>query len=263
MHDRLLQFLTRLVSSWRRVGRDELAADRNWFLTAVALLPLLAAAVILTAPRAVRWLTAFGLPADWGKLAGLAVLPVAGILTLVLAQAINHRRPLAERLGWRGCHKADVAGAGVVLGLVLPLILLLNMFSSAVFELCRLPVPLPVLQTWLAHADWWTVGQMAVMAVVVAPVVEEIVFRRLVFTVVGSYFGAGTGMVAASLLFAAVHDCSVQMPALFLLGMLLQLLFLSRRSLAAPILLHMGNNALAVGLLVLARLCGWYWVLDM
>ena len=199
-------------------------------------------------------------------LLGMMLLPAACLLAVATAQVVNHREALSERLwwnGWNGWTRGNAIHSLGILLLLLPAVWGVNLATVRLFEFCHWPVSEPVLQTLFRHADWFTVIRIAFCAVIVAPIVEEIVFRRVLFTAAGSYLGVGWGVIITALLFASVHDCRTQMPALFLLGVLLQLLFLERRSLAVPILVHMGNNALAIGMLILARIFGWNWVFDL
>ncbi len=85
-----------------------------------------------------------------------------------------------------------------------------------------------------------------VAAVVVAPgISEEVLFRGLVFTGLYIYHGPRLAIGGAALFFALVHFNPWQLPALFLLGLLLGLLVYWSHSIYPAILAHMVNNALS------------------
>lgn len=83
-------------------------------------------------------------------------------------------------------------------------------------------------------------------AVVVAPgVVEEILFRGLVFTGLYVHHGPRLAVVGAGLFFALIHFNPWQLPALVLLGIFLGVLVYWTHSIYPAILAHMVNNALS------------------
>lgn len=80
------------------------------------------------------------------------------------------------------------------------------------------------------------------------PVAEELVFRAGMLRLPEAD-GAPLGMraiVISSLLFALVHFNPSQMPAAFVIGLLLGTAYWQTRSLAAPVAIHVLNNSLAV-----------------
>lgn len=87
---------------------------------------------------------------------------------------------------------------------------------------------------------------------VLIPVVEEILFRRLIFR---AWHKAhpGSAWIGTSLLFAAVHGYLPGLPGLLILGCGFQYLYLRYRNLAAAILAHSLVNLFAFGICVLIR----------
>jgi membrane protease YdiL (CAAX protease family) len=82
-------------------------------------------------------------------------------------------------------------------------------------------------------------------AIIVAPVVEELVFRgvlqRLLMRVVAP-FGA---ILVASMIFAAVHGNAAQAAVALPCGMILGYSYFRSRTLVVPIVIHSLNNLLA------------------
>jgi uncharacterized protein len=87
------------------------------------------------------------------------------------------------------------------------------------------------------------------LATVVAPaVVEEVVFRTLLYSPLRSRWSFVPAAVVTSVVFAAVHGAVLVMPVLFVLGLSLAWLRERFDSLYPPIVLHALNNGLAMAL---------------
>ncbi len=83
---------------------------------------------------------------------------------------------------------------------------------------------------------------VAAMAVIQAPLVEEIVFRGFFFGALRERFGRAPGVVVASAIFAFVHPPSDWLP-IFFLGAAFALAYERTGSLVAPLAAHFANNA--------------------
>jgi len=83
------------------------------------------------------------------------------------------------------------------------------------------------------------------MVVVVAPLVEELLFRGFLLNRWGRRWGLRTGIIASSALFAVLH---MHWVGLFVFGVVMSLLYVATGSLWAPILAHALNNGIAFGL---------------
>lgn len=91
----------------------------------------------------------------------------------------------------------------------------------------------------------WSLVVGAVCIVLVVPVLEEVVFRRVLLSWLRTRVPVGVAVVVASAAFAAAHVLPVLMLYTFFLGLSAALLMLWHRSLWAPLALHATNNALA------------------
>lgn len=91
---------------------------------------------------------------------------------------------------------------------------------------------------------------LAILAVAVAPMAEELFFRAFVFGGLAGRWGFWRAAGISSLLFMAAHLEPLSFPPLFVLGLLLAWLYHRTRALWAPMLVHFGNNAIAVGVLL-------------
>jgi membrane protease YdiL (CAAX protease family) len=91
---------------------------------------------------------------------------------------------------------------------------------------------------------------MIVLAVIVAPITEELVFRGYLYGVIKKYGGQVAAMFTSALLFAAVHHNLPAMPALAILAIGLTLAYEITGSLWAPIAMHMLFNLAPVVVLL-------------
>jgi membrane protease YdiL (CAAX protease family) len=98
-------------------------------------------------------------------------------------------------------------------------------------------------------------GQIAValLAVAIAPLIEELFFRGLIQRSLERRLGGGKGIVAASALFAAVHVLPWIFPLHFILGLIFGFAVYATGSIWAGVILHLANNAVAV----VAMALGW------
>ena len=83
-------------------------------------------------------------------------------------------------------------------------------------------------------------------AVIVGPMVEEILFRGLIYGALEKRFRVSGALVISSFLFALVHLQVVYFIPIFCLGMVLGWARWKTRSLGLPILIHVLNNGVAL-----------------
>lgn len=100
---------------------------------------------------------------------------------------------------------------------------------------------------------------MALAAVVVAPLTEEVVFRGYLYPAAKRFCGTWGAMIFSSMVFAAAHANAVALLPLFILAMLLCLIYELTGSIWANISVHFLFNLATVALQLLAR----YGVIEM
>lgn len=105
-----------------------------------------------------------------------------------------------------------------------------------------LDVP-PVL-FWEEGNTYWLGNLVALFAaIILAPIVEEIVFRGYLLNRWTHKFGALPAVILSSLLFAVLHP---DILGAFVFAVFMCLIYMRTGSLLAVIVVHMGNNALAM-----------------
>ncbi len=148
-------------------------------------------------------------------------------------------------------------GFPVIAGGLALLMLLVSATVTVFFEevLQRMQInvdPPPILELVMS-CDGSTLVALGIAVVVLAPIAEELMFRRFLFGFLAARWGTPAALIVVSLVFAAAHDSLLQFPGLFLLGIAFQLVYLHFRSLYPAILMHAYNNAIAFALILLIR----------
>ena len=108
-----------------------------------------------------------------------------------------------------------------------------------------------IVRYFLEHPDPRHRAAVVFMAVLVAPMAEEIIFRGYFYGVIRRFGGRVPALLTSSLLFAAIHIHLPSMLGLGLLGLILCLLYERTASLWAPITFHALFNASTLTILLL------------
>lgn len=132
--------------------------------------------------------------------------------------------------------------------------LLLMLIPSQLMELLKLQdwiaemTGAPVLQdvvTTIRDGDLNTRIVMVIMAVIVAPLTEEVYFRGFVYNILKKWSGVLPAAIASSFFFSIVHTSLTQAIPLFLFAMVQCWAYEKARSLWLPITLHMLFNGIS------------------
>ena len=97
------------------------------------------------------------------------------------------------------------------------------------------------------------ISLMAVAAVLVAPICEEIVFRGYLFPFAKKYTCTWVAAICSGLIFAAAHGSLAALLPLFIFGVVLAMLYEKTGSIWAPIAVHFCFNGATVAIQSLAR----------
>lgn len=223
------------------------------FPSPVVALGLTFAGVFLAAFSTVFVIALFG---GQPSIASFGIGEALGLGAVAAFAARRVAEPQRERFGFRALPVASVP----FLILLLPLVIVLSEFDNVIRLLLpavEVPPEIEGLQLRLADQSWLSTLETFIVAVGIAPVVEEWLFRGVLQQGLVAHLSRVRGVVLTAALFAAVHIGSTPSasgslsPFLssFLLGLVLGTVRLATGSVLAPILLSAGISAL--GLLAL------------
>jgi membrane protease YdiL (CAAX protease family) len=114
----------------------------------------------------------------------------------------------------------------------------------------------PPIKTVLMNVGWGGFAVVAFAAVFVAPLVEEIAFRRVIYSFTRTFLSPFGALVLTSAVFAGFHMSVVTFPVLFCLGAVLQLLVNHHKSVYPAMFYHAAHNACAMILLAAIKYLG-------
>jgi membrane protease YdiL (CAAX protease family) len=114
-----------------------------------------------------------------------------------------------------------------------------------IYTYFNLSFPAPIYQQIAEHAPLSTFIAMGISALFLAPVVEELIFRRIIFSFLKHHFSQLNATIITALLFATMHGSFSLIPIYFSLAVLLQHLYISKKSLYPAIIFHFSYNAVS------------------
>ncbi len=169
---------------------------------------------------------------------------------------VRFRPPRGSQLGWGFSPfwrqlAAGLAVAGVV---AIPLMLLGKVIS---FWTPIRPLDDPALSMivgMFGEAPTWLV---AVLVCGVVPVIEESVFRGVVYRGLRSRRSSAVAAVVSALVFALAHGSAASLLPVFLLGLMLAYLCERHRSVFAPAVAHAAFNAFSLSILMFVYGAWW------
>jgi len=100
------------------------------------------------------------------------------------------------------------------------------------------------------------VAMTFLVAAVLAPLAEEVVFRGILLSALEHRWGAAVAIAGSSALFAAMHISPFAIPPIFVLAVVLGWLFVRTRSLTVCIVAHGVFNGIGLALLYALRSAG-------
>lgn len=101
--------------------------------------------------------------------------------------------------------------------------------------------------------SWLNFGLVFLVGAIIAPIVEEMLFRGLLYQWLRNHTGAVGAILLSGAIFSVVHVYPVILLPLFVVGVVLAAVFEWTRSLWITITLHFFQNALAISVLFLLQ----------
>lgn len=188
---------------------------------------------------------------------GIVLQNAAIVLTCWVVSVMKGQRSLARDFGFptRAELRIGVVTAWIAIGVVASVGVALLL--RPIEELGNFEESAQDVARTLRHADGLSLVLLLVGIVVVAPVVEELLFRGLLLRALQRRFTTPAAVAVSAFVFAAVHlaggrDAYAVVPGLFLLGLAAGVLAARSGNLTRSIALHMGFNLLSAVALVLS-----------
>lgn len=140
----------------------------------------------------------------------------------------------------------------VLMLLAMPFTLSMVCLTALIYVLIGRDIDAQEATEVMAAAGPLTFAALAIYVVIVAPLVEEVLFRGLMLGKLLERMSPMWALGVSALLFALVHRDPSFMPSQFATGVVMGLVRLRTGTLTAPIALHAGFNLLMVVLLLFA-----------
>lgn len=196
-------------------------------------LPQWVQVLVMTFPLQIAYLGAVLLPAKRFQ----GELPIRVKLELILPRA-----------PWK-----SFALVGICVIPVYPLLTAVTFLNGKLLNCLSIRSEPQELASLLTEGSLATVSVIVLAGVILAPFGEELVFRYAIYRHFARFAPPPAAACVSAFLFAASHFNIRTFPALFLLALFLQGIFLRTRSLSCAIYAHALYNALAIGLILLFR----------
>jgi len=173
----------------------------------------------------------------------------AGLWLLVLKVS------LGERFSWELLGLSSTSRRWVGMALLLTVLALLRIAVLA--PLALLPffqIGIEALQKVFTFATPLEYVLFGISVVVIAPVIEEIVFRGFFYRVLRSRQGMWVSIITSALIFGVIHIFPLYALNAFLLAIPLAYLYEKSNSLVPGIILHVFNNAIFFAVMAIGSL---------
>ena len=148
---------------------------------------------------------------------------------------------------------------GVFLGItgyvtILPLFLLIVLLVTRVSNYFGYQPPVhPLVNIFFKEHNPFILGGVIILAALVAPVIEEIVFRGFIYSAVRKRAGVVLAIIVTSALFSLLHMSIFSFLPIFFLGVALAYLYEKTGLLISSIMLHVIHNSLLILMLLLVK----------
>jgi membrane protease YdiL (CAAX protease family) len=170
-------------------------------------------------------------------------------LVAIIAIIISRKLPINRALGIRWNKTASNVGQGITFYLgIMPVIGVAAFAYAFLLRTMDLPIDKQEVLRWFsdpAFPTWFRVG-LILIAVVVAPIVEELVFRGIALPAVMKHSRPWLAVCFISLVFASVHSHLPSLVPLFLLAVGFSVAYIHSESILVPIVMHATFNTMSL-----------------
>ncbi len=142
---------------------------------------------------------------------------------------------------------------GIEIAIFIPLALIILAFQY-ILKTLNIDCEPPPIQEIIEKCSWIGFAIFAFGAMIIAPITEELLFRRIIYSFINQKSSQITAVILTSALFASIHFTLVQIPALFVLGCILQYMYIVHKSIYIPMILHCVHNTVAMFFLMIMKI---------
>jgi len=222
------------------------------FLTQAVIAQFFGKAIAASANKTGLEIFAYGAAMHGGFLAAVLLFP---LLRRRLQINLGPEPPALRRAGLVSWSAVLRYAAGTVL-VALPFIALLSLGWTALLRACGLPdEPQDLIAVFSQTKSPAVIAGMLLVACVLAPLSEELLFRAGLYRVIRQKLGRTPALLISALLFGVLHQNWAGFLPLAALGMLLALVYEATGSIRVPIVAHALFNLNTI-LIVLSGLPG-------
>lgn len=177
-----------------------------------------------------------------------ATVGVNIFLLLFIFGLLQHKYSINwDQLGFHKNKQLNYLGLGLLAYVAfLPFFFALILVSAIVCSFMGIePKPHVLIDIFREEKSLWVIGGLVVFASVIGPIIEELVFRGVLYPALRKKVGVQNAILGTSLFFAVIHFNWFQFIPVFGLGVLLAYLYEKTNSLLPSIMLHAMNNAVS------------------
>lgn len=174
------------------------------------------------------------------------MIPLLLFSPLVIKYILSHFA--IPRLSWKGIYSVFIS-----LGIIYTFCVLINVsgFDKWLINITGTPAEQESVQYIRKNLTEAAILPMAVSAIVIAPLVEEIFFRGFIFSTLNQRISTPAAAILSGLFFGAIHFSLAQTITLSIFGVVQCYLYRRTGSILYPILLHTIFNANAFACIIL------------
>ena len=181
----------------------------------------------------------------------IALLSIGGIIPLILFWRTN----LIEFFGLRWTRWKSIVW-------IMPAFVFAMMIVAKILEVCGWVTwvqdslgakPQEAVTLVQEASDVGLLVAIAVSAIIIAPIAEELIFRGYLYPVVKRFTDRWFASIFSGVFFGVIHFNVMGLPILALMGFILAVIYEKSGSLWVPIGCHAAFNATSVGLMLISR----------
>lgn len=229
-----------------------------WDLLLVAAV-IVALSITLAGGAAIIWALAQNAPPGEAKPSQTLVLIASGLQGLVMFATVWLLIVVRKRISWRDLGFREV-GTGWLVGaalVALPMMPLVSGLTVLFQKLTGRPMRSPQIEM-LAPAGftWHGAIGLLLLAGILIPIMEEVLFRGLLFRWFRKRWSAWPSILVSALIFGVAHMIPDTIPGTALIGVLLAWLYERTGSLWVPVVTHVTYNSILLVILFTAMATG-------